>query len=249
MPFDVGGATRCLLLLAALAPLPGLAGCARAGEPYLEPVLEMQGPAGGQAGDADARIRETRRAIARYRREVERTVKASGQLEIYYKMLAVAYMQQGMFQPAYEALREATAIQSTNPILSYYAGLCAGNLSKAQVERAEREQWLQRAEGHYRRALDLDPGYTDALFALAVVYVFELERPREAVGLLERLLQRESRDMEAWMLLGNAYYRSGRPEDALGAFREVAERSGLAAQREEAQANARRIQEELHGAP
>jgi tetratricopeptide (TPR) repeat protein len=158
-------------------------------------------------------------------------------------------MQQGMYQPAYEALQAAMAIQSGNPILAYYAAVCCANLSKAQVEVAVRSQWLQRAEGYYRRALELDPGYVNALYGLAILYVFELDRPQDAVPLLERVLKRETRNMDAQLLLGNAYYRAGRLEDALGAFQDVAAHANVDAQRQEAQANARRIEEELHGAP
>lgn len=237
-------------IAAVLFLLPaGLIGCGRSGEPFLEPLVEMQGPARGGPANSDRRLRELQQAIQRYRREVQRTVKATAQLEIYHKMLAVAYMQRGMFQPAYDALQEALAIQSENPILAYYAGLCAASLSQAEVEAARRTLWLERAEGYYGRALELDPGYVKALYGLSILYVFELERAQQAVPLLERLLQRESRNTDARLLLGNAYYRSGRLEDALSAFRDVAEHTDLAAQRQEAQANARRIEEELHGAP
>jgi tetratricopeptide (TPR) repeat protein len=242
LPFEARRIAGAALLL-----LSGLAGCARSGDPFLEPLLEMDGSGNHGQAVADRRIREIQQAIRRYRREVERTVKASAQLEVYYKMLAAAYMQQGMFQPAYEALQEAMAIQSANPILAYYAAVCSASLSKAQVEEAARSQWLQRSEGYYRRALDLDPGYVNALYGLAVLYVFELQRPQEAAVLLERLLKRDSRNTAAELLLGNAYYRSGRLEDALGVFRDVA--APTDAQRQEAQANAQRIEEELHGAP
>lgn len=249
----IGGGV--LLLVAARAGLVvlALAGCVR--DTYERSLLALDQPVAetGQAGDTaneQRRIRELEQGIRRYRREAERTLKATSQLEVYYKMLATAYMQRGMYQPAYAAVQEALAIQSENPILYYHAAVCAASLSKAQVEAAERERWLQLAAAHYGRALELDPGYVDALYGLAVLEVFERERPQEAVPLLERLLKRERRNTQAQLLLGNAYYRSGRLEDALAVFRDVAAHADLAPESmQEAQANARRIEEELHGAP
>jgi len=249
LPFELGRVTGGVLLL--LAALAGLAGCARSRDPYLQPLLQMESPAADQEG-SDRRIRELEQGIRRYRGEVERTVKGTAQLEVYYKMLGAAYMQRGMYQPAYEALQQALAIQSENPILFYYAALCSASLSKAQGQAAERTGWLERSQWHYLRALELDPGYVDALYGLAVLYVFELQRPQEAVVLLERLLRRETRNTPAQLLLGNAYYRAGRLEDALVVFRDVAAHANLPAleaQRREAQENAERIEEELHGAP
>ncbi len=245
-------AARAGLVVLAVA-LGALAGCPR--DTYERSILALDPPAGetaqgGKAGEEQRRIRELEQGIRRYRREAERTLKATSQLEVYYKMLATAYMQRGMYQPAYEALQEALAIQSENPILYYHAAVCAASLSKAQVEAADRAQWLQRAEAHYRRALELDPGYVDALYGLAVLEVFERERPQEAVPLLERLLKRERRNTRAQLLLGNAYYRSGRLEDALAVFRDVAAHADLSPEsRQEAQDNARRVEEELRGTP
>jgi cytochrome c-type biogenesis protein CcmH/NrfG len=178
---------------------------------------------------------------------VERKVRASDQLGVYYRMLAVRYMEMGMFQQAYEALEEARKIYPESPILSYYAGICAGRLSQAQVDSDGRRQWLERAERLYRRALDLDPQHSDALYALAVLYVYELGRPREAEGLLVRLLEREKRNADALFLLGNVYYGAGRLEEALGLYRRLEDLGLPEDRRRQAEENMRRIEEELYG--
>jgi tetratricopeptide (TPR) repeat protein len=221
------------------------AGCARRQDFYLDELTKTE--AGREARADERRIAELEAGIRRYRQEVDRKVQAADQLGVYYRMLAVRYMQLGMFQQAYGALEEARKIYPENPILFYYAGICAARLSQAQAQLEERRQWLERAERHYLRALALDPLHSDTLYALAVLYVYELDRPQAAEELLVRLLEREKRHADALFLLGNVYYGAGRLEEALGLYRRL-EGLGLPEdRRRQAEKNIHTIEEELHG--
>jgi cytochrome c-type biogenesis protein CcmH/NrfG len=222
------------------------AGCARRQDFYLEELKKTEAGRGAQADER--RIAELEAGIRRYRQEVDRKVRASDQLGVYYRMLAVRYMQLGMFQQAYGALEEARKIYPENPILFYYAGVCAARLSQAQAEPSERQQWLERAERLYRRALALDPMHSETLYALAVLYVYELRRPQEAEELLVRLLEREKKNADALFLLGNVYYGAGRLEEALGVYRRLQGLRLPEDKRRQAEENVRKIEEELHGA-
>jgi tetratricopeptide (TPR) repeat protein len=222
------------------------AGCARRQDFFLEELKKTE--AGRAAQVDDRRVAELEAGIRRYRQEVDRKVRASDQLGVYYRMLAVRYMQLGMFQQAYGALQEALKIYPENPVLSYYAGICAARLGQAQVQPEERRQWLERAERHYRRALDLDPLHSETLYALAVLYVYELGRPKEAEGLLVRLLEREKKNADALFLLGNVYYATGRLEEALEVYRRLEGLRLPEDKRRKADENRRTIEEGLHGA-
>jgi cytochrome c-type biogenesis protein CcmH/NrfG len=152
-----------------------------------------------------------------------------------------------MFQPAYEALDQARAIYPENAVLFYYSAVCAAHLSQAQTEAARRAEWLERSERLYRRAIALDPDYPGALYGLAVLYVFELDRVAEAAGLLERLLEKQKNNTDALFLLANVYYRLRRPDRALELYDRLARLDLPEDKRQEAEANKRRIEEELHG--
>jgi tetratricopeptide (TPR) repeat protein len=243
-PAAAGLAAMLLLLLLLL--IVSSAGCARRQDFFLEELKKTEAGRAGQVDDR--RIGELEAGIRRYRQEVDRKVRASDQLGVYYRMLAVRYLQLGMFQQAYGALQEALKIYPENPILFYYAGICAARLGQAQLEPEERRQWLERAERHYRRALELDPLHSETLYALAVLYVYELGRPKEAEGLLVRLLEREKKNTEALFLLGNVYYATGRLEEALEVYRRLQGLRLPEEKRRKADENIRTIEEELHGA-
>jgi len=231
-----------------------LGACSRE-EDYLVESLRTLEPPGSPARSrkdgaaGEQRIQELRTGIERYRKEAERTVEATGQVGVYYKLLALQYMDRQMYGEAYDSLQQAIRIHPENPILFFYAAVCAARMSQARVDEESRARWLDRAEKLYRRALDLDPGYVDALYGLSALLVFELNRPAEAETLLERILAIEERNLDALFLLGNVYYRLGRLEAAMDTYREAAAATKVPERRDQALDNAQRIERELYGTP
>jgi len=240
---------RSLLLALLIIQTCILVSCARTdrGEDNLDQLIEMEGDIYRDQEVSTQRIEEIEEAIRRYRKEVERTVDATGQVGIYYKMLAIEYMRGGMYGAAYDTLKQAIDIYPENPILFYYSAVCAARMSRAQVLEEDRERWLERSVTLYRRAIDLDPGYADALYGLSVLYVFELERPEEAEALLETMLTVESKEIEGRFLLAGVYYRLGKLEQALELYTEIESLSEVEQKRQEARDNKKRIEDELYG--
>ncbi len=241
---------RSLLLALLVIQICILASCARIdrGEDTLDQLIEMEGDIYRDQEVSAQRIEEIEEAIRRYRKEVERTMDATGQMGIYYKMLAIEYMRGDMYGAAYDTLKQAIDIHPENPILFYYSAVCAARMSKARVQVVDRERWLERSVTLYRRAIDLNPGYADALYALSVLYVFELERPEEAEVLLETMLIVESKEIEGRFLLAGVYYRLGKLEQALELYEEIESLSKVEQKRQEARDNKKRIEDELYGA-
>jgi len=236
-------AASALLALAALS----LTACGRPRGAYLQGLKGMEPAEGGTL--TDRQIEELKAGIRKYRAEVERKVRATQQLGIYYRMLALRYIDLQMYSPAYEALEQARTIYPENAVLFYYSAVCAARMGQAQPEPAQRAEWLQRSERLYRRAISLDPDYPGALYGLAVLYTFELDRIEEAAPLLERLLQKQKNHTDALFLLANVYYRLGRLERALELYDRLARMNLPADRRQDARDNKRRIEEELHGTP
>jgi len=234
-----------LMLIVCL--LSALSACGRVGrdDAMVDQLVEMEGQVQGEV--SVQRVEEIEREVRRYREEVQRTVDASGQLAVYYKMLAVEYMRGAMYSVAYDSLEQATAIQPENPILFYYSAVCAARMSKAQVISEERMRWLDRSELLYRRALALDPGYAAALYGLSVLYVFELQRPQEAEDLLERLLNAESKEIDGRFLLARVYYSLGKLENAIELYRQIESLTDVKQLRERALAGRKQIEEQLYG--
>jgi tetratricopeptide (TPR) repeat protein len=235
----------CMLIISLVG---SLSGCARAdrADAMADQLVEMEGGADREV--SIQRVEEIEREIRRYHKEVDRTVDATGELGVYYKMLAIEYMRGAMYGAAYDALEQAIAIQPENPILFYYSAVCAARMGKAQVISEDRQRWLDRSEALYRRAITLDPSYADALYGLSVLYVFELGRPEEAEDLLERLLAVESKEIDGRFLLARVYYSLGKLENAIELYREIESLTDVKQIREKALESKEQVERELYGA-
>jgi len=167
-------------------------------------------PRGGPPGT----IEGLRQAIALYEDQIERNVREGAQTGAYWKILAIRLADRGMHNDALDAFERAIYFNAEDPTLFYLTGISAGHVAKSIVgfsadSTAQREHFLRLAENAYLRAIELDQRYTRPMYGLGVLYVFELDRPAEAIPHLERLLEILSTDISAMFVLARAYFMTG----------------------------------------
>lgn len=190
------------------------------------------------------RVAQLRADIERYRAEVSQTLDRMMRVATFQKMLANELMQQELYGPALDALTSAIAIQTDNPVLYYLAAVAGARSAKAQPTPAAEVALLRQAERHYRIALEIRPEYQQALFGLAVLLAFELDRPEDALEYAQRLAQLETGDVAVRFLHANVLVRAGELERAVDVYdRIVSQETGE--QRRQAQDNRDRLLEAL----
>ncbi|MEM5948673.1 hypothetical protein WKV44_08970 [Spirochaetia bacterium 38H-sp] len=167
----------------------------------LEPKIERE-----EILSNSDRIEELKSKIKKHKEAIDRTVQATGDLGIVYKLLAIEYMQREMYGPAKEALENAINIFPENPVLFQMAGVCSARLAKSKMDPAERERLFSLSISYYKRALELDPRLKDALYGISVVYIFEKNEPSSAIDYLTKLVSIDPSFIEARFLLARAYY-------------------------------------------
>ncbi len=235
-----------VLLLLVLAGALGAAGCKE--NPDLRRLINLDDRAA--VGAPPQSVEELKAGIEKYSKEADRKVEADEKVGLYYKILASRYTEKKMYGEAYEAYVKAIEYAPTSPALYHGAGLCAGFVAKSkqalgEAGAAERRSWLSRSESSYKVALEYAPRFGQALYGLAVLYEFELERPADALPLLRRLLEIETKNVDALLLLGRVYYRLGRFEDAINAYETVVGITKVADKRKAAEENIARVKAEL----
>jgi tetratricopeptide (TPR) repeat protein len=196
-------------------------------------------------------IEGLRQAIALYEDQIERNVREGAQTGVYWKILATRLADRGLHNDALEALERAIYYNTDDPILYYLTGVSAANVAKskvgfsANVER-ERTHYYSLSENAYLRSLELDITYTRPMYGLAILYVFELNRPEEAFIHLERLLQIQPSDTSAMFVLARAHYMTGNNRQAIEIYDRIAERTKDPKIREEALSNRDYIQRMIY---
>jgi tetratricopeptide (TPR) repeat protein len=156
-------------------------------------------------------IEGLRRAIALYEDQIERNVREGAQTGVYWKILGTRLADRGMDSDALAALERAIYFNTEDPFLFYLTGVSAARVAKSKVgfsanAEREREHYYRLSENSHLRALELDITYTRAMYALGVLYAFELDRPQDAIVQLERYLQIQSSDVSAMFVLARAFF-------------------------------------------
>lgn len=172
-------------------------------------------------GEDDQRISELKADIRVVEKQVEKTLEAVRDEGTYWRLLGLKYMDYKMWDKALEALDQAISIYPEHVILLYNRALSAGQMALSVDTPELRMNYLARSERGYRRAIALDPKYSPPMYALAVLLVFELNRPNEAAPLLEDFLSIERSDINGRFLLARVYLEEGRASDALTLYDEI----------------------------
>ena len=190
---------------------------------------------------------ELKDAIRKYEKRVDDIIIAEGRIGIWYKILGSRYMDQKMYKKALKAFQSALEYYPENPNLFYQAGLAASLTAKNSLDfeltgtDIEKKRYFALAVSAYKRALEIDPKHAKAVYALSVLYIFELNRPSEAIPILEKITEWEKKPIDHLFLLGAAYYMTGENEKAIAVYERIIEISSSAEKKAKAESNIREI--------
>jgi tetratricopeptide (TPR) repeat protein len=205
------------------------------------------GPRGGGPPET---IEGLRTAISAYEAQIEQHVRDAAQTGIYWKILATRLQDRGLHNEALEALERAVYYNPEDPSLHYQIGVSAGILAKSAYMdpgRQDRERYYALSETGYLRAIELDSRYIRPRYGIGVLYVFELDRPLEAIPHLLRYLEITTKDVDAMFILARAYYMAGEYQPAVDLYDTIIDITKDADKRAEALNNKQVVLDTLYG--
>jgi tetratricopeptide (TPR) repeat protein len=197
-------------------------------------------------------IEGLRTAIALYEAQIELNVKEGAQTGTYWKILAIRLADRGMHRDALDAIERAIYFNAEDPVLFYLTGDYAAVLAASAVgfsgnAAAERGKYQTLAEAAYLRAIQLDPTYTKPRLGLGILYVFDLERPLDAIPHLQRYMEISPSDIKGMFVLARAYYMTSAFDDAVELYDRIIARTKDAKVKAEAQNNKELIRKLIYG--
>jgi tetratricopeptide (TPR) repeat protein len=181
-------------------------------------------------GGTPETIEGLRQAIALYEDQIERNVREGAQTGAYWKILSFRLSDKGLHNEALNALERAVYYNPEDPALYNLTGASAGIVAKSVVgfsasAEKDREHYYKLSENSYKRALELDVTYAKPMYGLSVLYVFELNRPAEAIPYLERYMSMNISDVQAMFVLARAYAVTGSYSQAIEMYERIITRS------------------------
>jgi len=219
-------AALCFIaLLSLLVALPALTGCNERQQRMLKRLVATQASQYEGEEVSEEKLAELKEHVRRFSDEVIELVRKKGRLGIYYRMLAMEYLDQEMYGPAMENFGKALEIYPNNHIIHYYTGVASSQIAETKAEEESRLELLRQAAHYYERAVDLKGNYVDALYALSVLYIFELDRPYDAEPYVKKIIDTRKNHWRAKFLLARVRVEQNRIEEAVEIYSEIAEES------------------------
>jgi tetratricopeptide (TPR) repeat protein len=197
-------------------------------------------------------IEGLRTAIRAYEAKIELHVKDAAQTGVYWKILAYRLQSRGLHGEALTALEHAISYNPQDAALHYLTGISAGVVAKSTLNfegaagNMTRENYYALSEEGYLRAISLDERYVLPLYGLGVLYVFELNRPRDAIPYLLRSLE-ISPDADTMFVLARSYYMTGSYREAAEVYERIIGFTRDPEKQQEAQINRQLALDRIYG--
>ena len=197
-------------------------------------------------------IDELKAAIRAYERKIEEHVNDAAKTGSYWKLLVVRLMDRELYGEALDALEHAIYYAPNDPALHNWTGISAGIMAKSLHvfpgrENRERENYFALAEKAYLRAIELDSRFLRPRYGLAVLYVFELDRPAEAIPHLERYLEISRNDVDTMFVLARAHYMLKNFKAAVDLYDRIITLTRDEQKRIDAHNNRQLVLDQMHG--
>jgi len=197
-------------------------------------------------------VEELKAAIAANEKKIERYVSDVAQTGIYWKILASRLQDRGLHGEALQALQKAAYYYPEDPAVQYNIGLSAGIMAKAShafpgTSNTEKEEYYSLSEKAFLRAIELDGRYLSPKYGLGVLYVFELDRPEDAIPHLKKYLEVSRNDIDTMFVLARAYYVVKDYKAAVDLYDRIITLTRDEQKRKDARNNRQLVMEQMNG--
>ncbi len=225
-------------------------GCQGEKKNWLKRMLDIDERS--KVGATPRTIEDLKKGIDEYYAVVQKTVEANAKVGTYWRILATVYLDKLMFGEAYDAALKALHYYPENSSLYHITGMCAAYLSRVasadiNAGPASREAWLKTSEASYLTAIKLNESGTNSMYGLAVLYVFEFDRPDQAIPYLERFLAINTKNSDAMFLYARTLYSVERFQDAVDAYDRIIKVNPSKDKRKQAEENKKKILDLMYG--
>ena len=187
--------------LIVLMIVAGMMGCSPPGS--LRALLELESWKGEVPGPE--REQQLEAEIQAVQSDLDQIVAKTQYKGTLLKAAALSFLDSRMYGPALDYLIQALAIQPESPALNYYAGVAQSNLAKIDPDPEQIVAKLERAATYHKKAIELDDGYMESYFALAVIYGLELNQPELGLQWVDGYLAQQKGVVRGEKGSGNTY--------------------------------------------
>jgi len=148
-----------------------------------------------------------------YRDEIEKAEKAGTAFE----KLGKKYLEMKDWTPAIESLEKAVSYGRAVSNVHYSLGVAYANRAKALDGPKDAE----KAEFHYRRAIELSPNLSNAYYGLGILQFYMRDQKKEGLKTMKKLVEKEPDHYRARFALARFYYEMDNPSASLDTYQKL----------------------------
>jgi tetratricopeptide (TPR) repeat protein len=179
------------------------------------PANKFLAPLRVQKGD-DQMISELIEKIAEENRRDEKS-RSMTRLAEFHDQLGTKYLDKRSWDPAVENLEKAIGLGRRTSAVHYSLGMAYANRGKDLGNAGD----FNKAELHYRRSLDMMPDRNDAVYGIAVLYFYHMDRKSDAIDILEKAALKHRTYYLVRFGLARMYYDLQKPDRSLVLYQEL----------------------------
>ncbi len=158
-------------------------------------------------------IKDAEEAEGRYKKQLEKADKVGKS----YEKLGKKYLQNKNWTPGIEALNKAVEYGSSGSRVHYLLGAAYANRGKELDNKDD----IQRAETHYRRAIELNNRLNSARYGLGILIFYLKKDHGEGIKIMKSIIGRDREYYSARFALGRFYYETGKLDQSLEVYEDL----------------------------
>ena len=193
-----------------ILPLVAFCTIVSCGDMSCQEMFSLKSPQLAKGQSAEELIKE----ISRLEPKVKEKSESPNKLGRLYERLGEKYMETKTWNLAIDSFDKAIGYGRNNPLVYYSLGVCFANKANQTKNREE----IDKAEAHYRKALELDPRYDNAAYGLGIMLFYLKDDKESALETMRNLSLRNKNFYRARFAMGRFQYEMGRPEKSLAIY-------------------------------
>jgi len=149
-----------------------------------------------------------------YEKLLDKRIKTSDKLGPIYQKLGDKYLKTKTWNSAIESYEKAIGYGRDSTIIHYSLGVAYANKGKVIAQRDD----IDKAEYHYRRALEMSPDFDKASYGLSILLFYLKEEKEKGFMEMEKLVLKKKNNYKARFALGRFNYELNNPQKALSIY-------------------------------
>lgn len=167
--------------------------------------------------NADKKIADLTDTIKTLEAEKVKDIKTTDRLAGAYNQLGIIYLDKRLWDQAIVSFQRCIKLGYNSAAINYSLGLAYANRGNDTGTKDD----IDKGEKYYQRAIELQNNYSDAKYALSLLYFFKMDKKDDAIMLLTEVVSSDRTYYKARFALARFLYETEKPDKALNVYEEL----------------------------